>query len=59
MFASTGVSDGLVSGTIYRFVLVATNAFGDSDQSLETRVAHGNLPTKPNLPFKIETLPVT
>jgi|LauGreDrversion4_2_1035121.scaffolds.fasta_scaffold01782_4 hypothetical protein len=56
MFASTGVSDGLVPGTIYRFVLVATNAFGDSDQSLETRVALGNLPTKPNPPFKIETL---
>lgn len=47
-------SDGLAAGTIYRFVLVATNTFGDSEQSEEVRSALGTLPTKPSAPTKNE-----
>jgi len=38
-------ADGLVTGTTYRFILQAVNAFGDSDASEETRVALGRVPT--------------
>lgn len=50
------VSSGLTTGVIYRFVLVATNIFGDSIQSEEKRVALGFLPPAPNAPTKIEHL---
>lgn len=45
-----------MTGTTYRYVLVASNVFGDSPQSEEIRVAQGSLPTAPNAPSKIELL---
>jgi hypothetical protein len=53
---STDVTPNLVTGLTYRYVLVATNVFGDSPISEETRVALGSLPVAPNAPVKIEEL---
>jgi hypothetical protein len=39
----------------YRYVLVASNIYGDSEYSSETRVVLGNLPPIPLAPFKIES----
>ena len=47
-------TDGLVASTVYRFVLVASNSFGDSEQSEELRAALGSLPDQPNAPEKVE-----
>jgi len=41
-------SDGLVSGTIYKFMTVATNAFGTSDFSDELNVGVSSFPAKPS-----------
>jgi hypothetical protein len=49
-------NDGLLTGTTYRYVLQATNVFGDSPLSEEIRVALGSLPLAPNAPQKIEEL---
>ena len=44
------IDSGLVTGTTYRFVVVAVNVFGSSDQSEELRVAAGAKPDTPNAP---------
>lgn len=41
---SISVSDGLTQGEKYRFVTTATNTHGESDFSVELRVAVSNLP---------------
>ena len=46
----------LVVGNTYRFKVQATNSYGDSDYSEETRAALGALPAQPNSPYKIEKL---
>jgi hypothetical protein len=48
--------DGLTTGVTYRYVLVASNMFGDSQFSSETRIALGNLPPTPTAPVKVESL---
>ncbi len=45
----------LVSGTTYRFYLVAVNEFGPSENSEETRAALGTYPGQPNAPYKVES----
>lgn len=50
----TVAADGLVAGTTYRFILKASNEFGDSDASEETIIAVGRLPDKPSTPTKVE-----
>jgi len=45
---------GLTSGTTYRFKISATNLYGDSEFSEETRAALGELPYKPDPPTKVE-----
>jgi hypothetical protein len=52
----TVADDGLVTGVTYRYVLVASNVFGDSPWSEEIRVAFGSLPTAPDALTKIEIL---
>lgn len=54
--ATVGVDDGLISGTKYRFVVKALNAFGPSNFSPETTVAIGRRPTTPNPVRKVEQL---
>ncbi len=49
-------SDGLTVGVTYRFILTATNEYGASDYSEETRVALGILPPQPDVPYKVESL---
>jgi hypothetical protein len=44
----------LAQGVTYRYVLVASNVFGDSTFSEEIRVAFGSLPLAPNTPVKVE-----
>jgi hypothetical protein len=52
----TDTADSLITGEIYRYVLVCSNVFGDSPQSEETRLALGQLPVAPNAPTKVEEL---
>lgn len=52
----TAADHSLQSGTTYRFVLVSTNAFGDSPISKQTRVSFATLPPKPNAPVKNEQM---
>lgn len=40
-------SDGLVQGTKFRFITVASNAIGDSEASPEVRFAAASVPTQP------------
>ena len=54
--ATVGVDDGLVSGTKYRFVVKALNAFGPSESSPETTAAIGRRPLTPNPVRKVEQL---
>ena len=53
---ATDSTPNLVTGTTYRYVLVAYNAYGDSPISEEIRVALGSLPLTPSKPTKIEEL---
>jgi hypothetical protein len=48
------VGENLSVGTNYRFVLVASNKFGDSAFSEETRVIIGSLPLAPTGLAKVE-----
>ena len=56
---TVSTTDGLTTGVTYRYVLVASNDFGDSAKSKETRVALGNLPPTPSAPSKVETASTT
>ena len=53
---STDTTPNLVTGTTYRYVLVAYNSYGDSPISEEIRIALGCLPLTPSKPTKIEEL---
>lgn len=48
------MGENLSAGTNYRFVLVASNKFGDSALSEETRVIIGSLPLAPTGLKKVE-----
>ena len=41
-------TDGIVSGTIYKFMTVAKNAFGTSDYSDQLSAGVSSFPAKPN-----------
>lgn len=45
---------GLLSSTIYRFKVQATNEFGDSDYSEDLKASLGSVPSKPHSPVKVE-----
>jgi len=49
------ITDNLTTGVTYRFVLVASNMFGDSEMSEEIRIAIGSLPLAPDAPVKVES----
>ncbi len=51
-YVATVANDGIVTGKIYRFVYVATNALGDSEFSNEMFSGIGAPPVKPNAPYK-------
>lgn len=56
LVVTVGETDGLVRGEQYRFILKAVNFFGESEPSIETFVALGRRPQKPDPPIKIEEL---
>ena len=44
--------DSLITGRIYRFISCATNAYGDSDLSLEEIAGLGSMPSAPSDPTR-------
>lgn len=53
-YTVTVTGDSLTAQRIYRFRYVATNEFGDSEQSNELIAGLGAPPPAPNTPTKIE-----
>ena len=45
--------DGIVAGTIYQFMTLATNTYGDSDLSDEVYIGVGSFPIKPSSVTKV------
>lgn len=54
-YTVTVITDSLVTSKVYRFVTVATNAYGDSEYSLQMIAGLGAKPPAPSTPIRDTT----